>query len=89
MEIKILILFIIFKLMEKYKSLSYCVIINSYNEDEPKISLRSREDVDLLELNYVKGHRNACGISADEIDNMKQFTEDLKSKKIYELGYKD
>lgn len=77
------------KLMEKYKSLSYCVVINSYNEDEPKISLRSKDDVNLLELNYVKGHKNAGGISSDEVDNMKDFAKKLENKEIYELGYKN
>lgn len=75
------------KLMEKYKKLDYCICINQYDENNPKISLRSRE-FNLLTLNYTAGHELACGIG-DSVKDMKQFVEDLKSKKIFELGYKD
>ena len=77
------------KLMEKYKKLDYCVIINQYDENEPKISLRSRDDFDLLRLNHTKGHKLACGIDADDVKDMKEFVKLLKNKTIYELGYKD
>lgn len=75
------------KLMEKYKKLDYCIIINNYDPNLPKISLRSRE-INLLDLNFTAGHELACGIG-DSVENMKQFAEDLRTKKIYELGYRD
>ena len=77
------------KLMEKYKKLDYCIVINAYDENNPKISLRCKDRFNLLELNNTAGHELACGINADTIENMKQFADDLKSKKIYELGYKE
>ena len=48
-----------------------------------------KDGFNLLELNNTAGHELACGINADTIENMKQFADDLKSKKIYELGYKE
>lgn len=79
------------KMLEKYKKVDYCIVINDYDKENPKISLRSRDGFDLLQLNYAKGHEQACGISDAEIapKTMKEFTEDLKSKKLYELGYKE
>ena len=78
-------------MLEKYKKVDYCVVINDYDKENPKISLRSRDGFDLLQLNYAKGHEQACGISDTEIapKTMKEFTEDLKNKKLYELGYKE
>lgn len=79
------------RLLAKYKKLTYVICINDYDKENPKISLRSRDGFDLLQLNYAKGHEQACGISDSEIvpKTMKEFTEDLKSKKLYELGYKE
>lgn len=77
------------RMLKKYKSLKYCVIINEYDIENPKISLRSKDEFDLLRLNYASGHSNASGINSNEIEDMKKFVEDLKSKKIYELGYKE
>ena len=65
------------------------MIINQYDENEPKISLRSKDDFDLLRLNHTKGHKLACGIDADDVKDMKEFVKLLKNKTIYELGYKD
>jgi len=76
------------RILEKYKKLDYCVIVNDYDQDEPKISLRSRE-FDLLNLNHASGHSNACGINADEVESMKDYAEGLKSKRIYEIGYRE
>ena len=76
------------KLMEKYKKLDYCIIINDYDENNPKISLRSRE-LNLLELNYTAGHELACGISDSNDFNIKDFAKKLENKEIYELGYRD
>lgn len=77
------------RLLAKYKKLTYVICINNYDKENPKISLRSREDFNLLDLNYCKGHENACGISEDEVGNMKEFVKKLESKEIYELGYKE
>lgn len=77
------------KMLEKYKSLIYCIIINEYDKECPKISLRCKDNFNLLDLNYTAGHELACGIDANQIEDMKKFVEDLKNKKIYELGYRD
>ena len=75
------------RLLEKYKKVDYLLIINDYNQDEPKVSLRSRE-MNLLDLNYTSGHELACGIDSEKIGNMKEFVKKLENKEIYELGYK-
>ena len=77
------------RLLAKYKKLTYVVCINNFDKENPKISLRSREGFNLLDLNYCKGHENACGISENEVGNMKEFVKKLENKEIYELGYKD
>jgi hypothetical protein len=77
------------RLLAKYKKLAYVVCINNFDKENPKISLRSREDFNLLDLNYCKGHENACGISENEVGNMKEFVKKLENKEIYELGYRE
>ena len=77
------------RLLKKYSKLSYCIIINEYDKENPKISLRSKNDFDLLNLNYAQGHSNASGISSEEVADIKDFCKKLKNKEIYELGYKN
>ena len=74
--------------MEKYKKVDYLLIINDYNQDEPKVSLRSRE-MNLLDLNFTSGHELACGIDSEKVGDMKEFVRKLKNKEIFELGYKE
>lgn len=52
------------KLLEKYKGLSYVVVINSYQDEDWKISLRSRKDFDLLQFELTNGHSSACGVDS-------------------------
>lgn len=67
------------KLLEKYKKLSYVICINNYDEDNPKISIRSREDFDCLSLEGVKGHKNASGYE----NPTREIAEQLWNKDIY------
>lgn len=68
-------------LLERYKKLDYIVIINDYEKDCKKVSLRSKEHINLLEFEGVKGHKNACGYP--NVDN--QFCDDLWMGKVYSL----
>lgn len=70
------------RLLQTYKKLSYIVIINDYDENELKLSLRSKKGFNLL--TYIK---NAVGHEeAGSIENLdKSFFEDLWNGKIYEL----
>jgi hypothetical protein len=77
------------RLLAKYKKLTYVICINNYDKENPKISLRSREGFNLLDLSFCKGHEQACGISEELVGNMKEFVKKLESKEIYELGYKE
>lgn len=77
------------RLLAKYKKLTYVICINNYDKENPKISLRSREDFNLLSLSFCKGHEQACGISEELVGNMKEFVKKLENKEIYELGYKN
>ena len=76
------------RLLNKYKKLEYVIIINDYNKNDIKISLRSKDDFDLLQLNGCSGHKNACGIDSNKI-NTKEFAEKLWKKEIYCLNYLD
>ena len=76
------------RLLKKFPKLSYCVVINEYDENSPKISLRAKSGFDLLKLNYVKGHSEAAGVDAESV-NIKEFAEKLKKREIFEFGYKD
>lgn len=70
-------------LLAKKGKIDYIIIINEYKKNEPKISLRSK-GFNLLELNYCKGHENACGTN----DFPKEKVEKLWKGEIFELGYK-
>lgn len=76
------------RILAKYKKLTYVICINNYDKENPKISLRSREGFNLLSLSFCKGHENACGVSEDEVGDIKEFVKKLENKEIYELGYK-
>lgn len=77
------------RILDKYKKVDYCIILNDYNPNDIKISLRSRDNFDLLTLNHTSGHSNACGINADSVGDVTKFANDLKTKVIFELGYKE
>ena len=77
------------RILDKYKKVDYCIILNDYNPNDIKISLRSRDNFDLLTLNHTSGHSNACGINADSVGDVTKFANDLKNKVIFELGYKE
>ena len=77
------------RLLKKYPKLKYVACINDFDKDNPKISLRSVDDFDLLQLCNVKGHKNASGVNSDEVGDMKEFVRKLESKEIYEFGYQD
>ncbi len=75
------------RLLEKYKKLSYIICINTFEKDNLKISIRSKEGFNLLEhFIHAKGHENACGVSSEILDN--QLCEDLWSGKIKNLDLK-
>lgn len=77
------------RVLSKYKKLTYVICINDYDKENPKISLRSRDEFNLLDLNFCKGHEQACGISDELVGDMKDFIKKLKSKELYELGYQN
>lgn len=83
---------IAYRMLQKYKKLDYCIAINNFDEKNPTISLRSREGFNLLNLKSVKGHEQAGGINFEDVTNIfnldkETFTNNLRNKKIYELGY--
>lgn len=69
------------KMLEKYKKLDYLICINDYDINNPKISIRSREDFDCLSLEGVKGHKNASGYE----NPTREIAEKLWNKEIYSL----
>jgi len=72
-------------LLTKYAKLQYIIIINEFNSDRLLLSLRSRESFDLRQLENVKGHAQAAGV--ENCDS--QLCEDLWTKKVYSLKYKE
>ena len=80
--------FVCSEILKKYNKLDYIIFINDYfkTKKEGKMSVRIKEGRDLVisDLNSIKGHDYAGGVSLGE-----QYTTDLFSGKIYELGYKE
>lgn len=78
----------LFKILTQRRDLEYIIGINEYElktTGQLKISVRSLDKFNCLDLQYTKGHRSACG--ADGITN--EFVEKLwRGKEVYELGYK-
>lgn len=77
------------RILEKYKKVDYCIILNDYDPNNIKISLRSRDNFDLLSLCGTSGHSNACGVDTNFVKDINKYAKDLKNKTIYELGYKN
>ena len=72
------------RLLEKYKGLSYIICINDYDKENPKISVRSKDDFNILVFNEVKGHENAGGWE----NPTQQISEDLWDNKVHGLTYR-
>lgn len=54
------------RMLEQFKGLSYIICLNSYTPDTPKISLRSRKEINLLDdYEGTEGHPNSCGLKND------------------------
>lgn len=68
-------------LLEKYKKLDYIICINDYDKDSPKISVRSKEHINVLDFQGVKGHPQAGGVE----NATPELCESLWSKKTYSL----
>lgn len=56
------------RLLDKYKGLSYIICINTFDENNPKISIRSRDDFSVLSLEGVKGHK--CAGAVEKVDSV-------------------
>jgi hypothetical protein len=73
------------RLLDKYKKLDYIIIINFYDKENLKVSIRAREGINLPEsYDNVRGHPCASGLA--EITN--DYCENLWSGKIYSLKEK-
>jgi hypothetical protein len=66
------------RLLDKFHKLSYIIIINDYDKEKTKVSIRSKS-VNLLEYQGTAGHEHACGITEISDD----WIEDLWRGKIY------
>jgi len=69
----------------KKGKLDYIIVINEYDKNDLRISLRSK-GFNLLDLNYTAGHENACGLNDFESEWIEQLWE---GNRMYELGYRD
>lgn|GEM_PF-5248161 len=72
-------------LLEKYKKLDYIIALNDYDPNSLKVSIRSKEHINILEYCNVKGHENAAGMTEVTED----FFNDLWTGKIYALTPKE
>ena len=70
------------RLLEKYKGLKYVIVINCYKDDDWSVSVRSRDDFDLLQFEYLKGHSNASGCDKSKID-VNEYARKLWEGKEY------
>lgn len=72
-------------MLDKYSKLDYIIVINEYDTSKLKLSIRSRDTINLLEYKNVAGHPNAAGF--EDITN--EICEDLWNGKIYCLEDKE
>lgn len=63
------------RILNKWKKLQYVIVINTYKNDDWKISIRSRDDFNMLEYKGVKGHPSACAIENCTHDVAKSIWE--------------
>lgn len=70
------------RILKERKDFSYLIIINTYEESKPKLSLRSK-GFNLLQLEGAKGHEQACGHETKDL----QFIKDLWHNKIKSIPY--
>ena len=68
------------RLLDRYSKLSYIMVINEYDKEKIKISLRSKE-INLLEYEGTAGHEKACGI--ENVTN--EMAENLWNGKLFSL----
>lgn len=68
-------------ILEKYRKLDYVICINTYDENNPKVSVRSKEHIDILKFKDVKGHPQAGGVEGATA----KFCDDLWNGTLYEL----
>ena len=68
-------------LLEKYRKLDYIICINEYDADSPKISVRSKEHINVLDFKGVKGHLQAGGVE----NVTPSLCESLWNGEMYEL----
>lgn len=67
------------RLLEKYSKLDYVIALNDYDKENLGISLRSKEHINLLEYENVKGHNNAAGLT----NVTQELFDNLWSSKVY------
>jgi oligoribonuclease NrnB/cAMP/cGMP phosphodiesterase (DHH superfamily) len=72
------------RLLEKYKRVDYILCFNDYDKAAPKISLRSRKGINLLEYEGVKGHQESAGLECPS----KEIWQDIKTGKVFSLTVK-
>ncbi len=72
------------RLLEKYKKLDYVIALNSYSRENPSVSLRSKDHVNVLEMERVRGHECAAGMEDASLEDH----ENIWSGKVFSIPYK-
>ena len=70
-------------LLEKYRKLDYILCINNFDPDSPKVSIRSKEHINVLDFNGVRGHPQAGGVE----NVTPELCEAIWTGEIYELEF--
>lgn len=71
-------------LFDKYSKLMYCIVINEYDKENLKLSLRSRQGFNLTDLQEIHGHEGAAGY--ENVTN--EICNDLWENKIHSFKYR-
>jgi len=76
--------FLASRLLNKYTKVKYAIVINTWESDLWKLSVRTKDDrnLNLLDFENCAGHELACGVK----DVSQEYIKDLWSGKVHHLN---
>ena len=73
------------KILDNYKKVEYVVILNYFDPENPRISVRSRTINLINTFSELKGHPNACGYQFEQNDDTKAICSNLWNGQKYQF----
>ena len=80
-----------YRILSKHTDLTYLIIVNTYNPDELKMSIRSLKssNFDCRQIKGFEGHANASGYKVKDFKAIKRLSYALWTGKLKYLDYKE